>query len=300
MYRGFPLSALSLLRCPRDGKALSARFDKMDFVQSGSVTCIECKRNYPIADGIVRLLDPAELDEESRGNLAVFDKTSAAESFEHENSTGSLMEMAPTLQAVAPFKAMTALEYGCGNGRYTTQLAPGAALLVALDFSIAALRNVAGRADPSWNIALVQADCLRPITAPGSFDRILCTLTSNLPTKVARIELFQAAARTMKPDGRFVFSAHYYSLRDRLRGTPRSGYYQGHHIFRYLSGKRELTEETSCAFGSVRSSLILVTLPFARRLGLATVRASRWLERIPIINWLGEMLLITAEKPEIK
>jgi SAM-dependent methyltransferase len=295
MYNGFPKSALELLCCPADGAALHSAFDAA-FVQSGVVSCRHCATAYPIEEGILRLFDSSSLDRGNSENQAVFEHNSAAEGFEWELDSESRVEISSTLGALAPLDGCQLLEYGCGNGRYTVRMAPQVQLLIATDFSLAALRNVARRADASWNIALVQADCLRPLARPAVFDRILCTLTSNLMSKEQRCELFQAAARALKPDGRFVHSAHHYNLRAWLQRVPRSGYYNGHRIYRYLSGRRELADETRKAFESVECRPIKVSLPFTRRLGLAGAGALR-LEKIPLLNNFGELLLVTGCKP---
>jgi SAM-dependent methyltransferase len=298
MYRGFPTSALDLLCCPQDGAALYGAFDAA-FVQNGAVSCRQCATSYPIEDGVLRLLDPEALDRVSRENRVVFEYNSATEGFEQELTEESLAEIAPTMDALAPLEDCRVLEYGCGNGRYTVRMAPRAALVVAVDFSTAALRKVSGRADPTWNIALVQADCTRPLSQPGVFDRALCTLTSNLPSKAHRCDLFQAAARAIKPDGRFVHSAHHYTVRSWLQRVPRSGFYEGHRIYRYLSGGRELTEETRTAFEAVDCRPIVVSLPFTRRFGLTSAATSFQLEKIPLLNHFGELLLVTGRKPRL-
>jgi SAM-dependent methyltransferase len=189
-------------------------------------------------------------------------------------------------------------EYGCGNGRFTVRMAPRASLVIAVDFSLTALRNVSRRSDTAWNIALVQADCTRPVAQPATFDRILCTLTSNLPSRAHRCDLFQAAAAALKPDGRFVFSANHYNLRARLQRVPRSGYYdKDHRIYRYLSGGRELAEEARTAFKSVERRPIVVWLPFTRRFGFASAATSARLEKIPLLNHFGELVLVTGRQP---
>jgi SAM-dependent methyltransferase len=294
-YRGFPAAALELVRCPADGQKLE-RESCDQYVLDGRVRCSSCSRSYEINRGILRLLDHRDLDERSRENLATFDFNATVEEFGHEAQAASLKDLLPTMKALAPLQGQRVLEYGCGNGRFTVRLAPRAAILVAVDFSIEALRKVASRLDPAWNVALVQADCTRPIAARRSFDRILCTLTSNLPNREQRLTLFTMAARAVDPGGRFVFSAHHYGLRARLKRTVRSGYYEGHRIFRYLSGRGELARETMTSFREVKCRPISILLPLEGRIRLRP-EVSLWLEHIPLVNLLGELLLVTAKAP---
>jgi SAM-dependent methyltransferase len=297
MYRGFPSKALSLLRCPKDGQPLNADLE-LEYVMQGKVLCLSCARSYVIDHGILRLLDPDTLGPRSKDNLSVFNQNSAAEDFDYETELASSKDMLPTLDALHPCAGKQVLEYGCGNGRFTVRIAPVASLLVAIDFSIEALSKVRSRIDPLWNVALVQADCISPIAALDVFDRVLCTLTSNLPTRKQRLQIIRNASLALRSDGKFVFSAHYYGLRARVKRSPRAGYYERHHIFRYLSERRELADETRTAFHGVTCRPISVRLPFERQLCLNKISVARALERVPIINWMSDLLLVTAQWPK--
>jgi SAM-dependent methyltransferase len=297
MYRGFPAKALSLLCCPKDGQPLTSALDE-EYIVEGNVTCVRCAGSYAIKSGILRFLNPEDLDTASKGNLTVFSRNSLSEGFDREAELESLKDLLPTLEALSPCEGKHVLEYGCGNGRFTVRIAPVVSMLVAIDFSIEALYKVASRMEKSWNLALVQADCTRPIASPGAFDRAICTLTSNLPTRVQRLEVFRNAALALRADGKFVFSAHYFGLRARVKRSPRSGYYEEHQIFRYLSGRSELAKEARIDFRQVVCRPISVRVPFERQLRLANIIIARVLERVPIVNWMGDLLLVTAELPK--
>lgn len=298
MYRGFPASALSLLRCPKDGHPLHGVFDA-PYLMDGCVRCVECNNSYSIESGILRLMDGDALDEQSKGNLAVFDSVfSGPDHFGLETELQWLKDLLPTLEALSPFERKHVLEYGCGPGRLTARIAPTASMVVATDFSMEALRKLATRVESTWNVAIVHADCMRPIAAQGAFDLAISTLTSNLPTLEQRLKLVRSAAAAIRSDGKFVFSAHYYGLRAFIRRRPRSGYYDEKlRIFRYLSGRRELIKETKVGFKRVICRPIVVRVPFERSLRLADISTARALEKIPIINWMSDLLLVTADHP---
>jgi hypothetical protein len=76
-----------------------------------------------------------------------------------------------------------------------------------------------------------------------------------------------------------------------LRATP---YFL---LFIYLSGRRELTNEAKVGFKRVICRPIVVRVPFERGLGLADISIARRLEKIPIINWMSDLLLLTADHP---
>jgi SAM-dependent methyltransferase len=239
------------------------------------------------------------LDNESKENLTVFDHVfTGPNDFGLETELQWLKDSLPTLEALSPIEGKRILEYGCGPGRLTVRIAPMASMLVAIDFSMAALRTLATRVEPSWNVAIVHANCLRPIAAAGAFDRALSTLTSNLPTREQRLQLILSAAAAIRLNGKFVFSAHYYGLRALVRRRPRSGYYDDKlPIFRYLYRKRELINEAKAGFKRVTCRRIVVRVPFERGLRLADISIARRLEKIPIINWMSELLLVTSDNP---
>src|SRR5262249_19209910 len=151
-----------------DGHGLHGHSDG-PFIVNDVLNCTHCARSYPVADGIVRLLDSGELDQVSRTNLEVFDRNASIYGYKDETSDVSLMEMEPTLAALSPFQGMRIVEFGCGSGRYTVRLAPTAEIIVAVDYSLGVLRQLASRADPAWALALVQADCCTPVVAAASF-----------------------------------------------------------------------------------------------------------------------------------
>jgi SAM-dependent methyltransferase len=300
VYTGFPILLLTLLRCLREGGALELEAGTLvhdGHVQRGNLRCHACHALYPVEDGIVKLLDPSALDQESQHERALRDQPSAGDDTSWEQSPWSRMEIEPTLAALRPLSGLIVLELGCGGGRYTVLMADQAAAVMAVDFSHAALKKLGSRVASHWNIGLVQADCTRLGLAGKAFDRILSTLVSNLPSPAHRYAMFRLAADALAPSGRFVFSAHHHTLVSRFRRVPQAGRYHDGGIFCYLFRRRELFEETQKYFRGVQCRPIQISLPFADRLGLPLVALSRTVESIPLVNQLGQLLLVTATEP---
>ena len=170
--------------------------------------------------------------------------------------------------------------------------------LVALDFSLESLRKVAQRVDPADPILLVCADVSWFRAQPGAFDRVFSTLTSNLPTRELRDAMNRLAAEALKPDGAFVLSAHYFGLREWVRKEPKEGYYPGSKIFRQLFTKADLHAEMRPFFGQQRHERIQVMLPLLNQLGLAKFQSPRLAEKVPGVNLLASLLLVTARAPQ--
>jgi SAM-dependent methyltransferase len=237
------------------------------------------------------------LDSESDNERVRRDEGAVALDPSWETTPWNMMEIEPTLEASEPLSGALVLELGAGTGRYTVPMMQRGASLLAVDFSANSLDNLAARARPEWNIGLVQADCTRFATVPDTFDLVASTLMSNLPTAAHRAATLEVAASACKTTGKFVFSTHHYNIRSRLRGDPQSGYYREAAIYRYLFRRREIEAETRRHFGDVTCHPIQIAIPLAARLGLPVVRLSRLAERIPLLNGLGELLLVTARRP---
>lgn len=299
MNPGFPSDLLQLLRCPLDTGVLhlDATGQRDEFVRNGTLRCEGCQAQYAIADGIVQLFDPSALDSVSRHEHLRRDQGASRDSFKWEAAALSQMEVLPVMESLQPLAGTLVLELGCGKGRFTTRMAQSGAAVLAMDFSLAVLQTLAMRLQPGWHVGLVQADCTKVMVAPRSFNRVLSTLVSNLPTHDHVHAMCRVAAIALSDRGRFVLDAHHHSLRERIRKTPQRGEYPDSGIFRYLFQGAELTGICRQHFEQVRCRPMQVTLPLLGRFGLHPVVLSRGAERLPLVNQLGELLLGVAEGP---
>lgn len=302
MYQGFSFDLISRLRCPLDAGVLhlAGTAQHEGYILHGTLSCVECRTEYSITEGIVRLFDPSTLDRVSKHEHQRRDQGAAKDNFEWEGSASSQMEIVPTMESLQPLGGMSVLEVGCGKGRLTTIMARHSATIIAMDFSLAVLKRLASRVEPHWHIGLVQADCTKPAVASQSFQRALSTLVSNLPTFQHRHAMYRVVAEALTSDGRFVFNAHHHGLQQRFRNTPQAGHYPESEIFRYLFRRSEVVEECGMYFERVQCRPIQVTLPLIGRLGLQTVTFSRIAEKIPIVNQLGKLLLGVGERPRLR
>lgn len=299
MYQGYPSELIELLRCPKDAGVLGNTRAESSHTQlmDGALACAVCGNEVPIVDGIVRMFDPATLENVGGHEFQQREQGAAKDDFRWETAALSRMEMIPTLESMQPLDGMLVLELGCGKGRFTTLVAKSAASVVAMDFSLAVLTRLAARAEPHWRIGLVQADCTKSVVAPGGFQRVLSTLVSNLPTKGHRQAMYRVAADALAPDGKFVFTTHHYGLRQRLRGMPQAGHYAESGIFRYLFRSNEVVDECAEFFEHVRCRPIQITVPLADRLADQGVALSRVAETLPVLKHLRDLLLGVAELP---
>ncbi len=304
MISGFPISLIAAIRCTVDGEALvrAGESHPGDWIADGSLVCAKCHARYSIEEGILNMLDPTALDEESRHEQSLRDKGAGSGMltypawYEAENDAA---EIIPTIEALGLIDSPRLLEIGCGEGRYTTAMHDRCAMLLATDFSRESLRVLARNLPSSSATGLVLADITRLRTADRFFDAILSTLVSNLPTAEHRSTLYGMCARALKENGRFVFGTHHYGIRQRFAGVAQSGRYTEGGIYRYLFTSSEVRNELGIFFGKVAVRPILAYLPYARRIRLPLRAQSRILERVPYLKNLGELLLCTAEQPLI-
>lgn len=297
MSRGFPAPMIAWLRCRHDGGTLLPPARLPERIVYGVLRCSTCAREYPIEEGIVRLLDAGTLDAESSQERLCRDRYAREAGDAREPSAWDRMEIDPTLAACEPLDGACVLELGAGTGRHTLPMASRGAAVLAVDFSAASLRQLAARMPPDREIGLVQADCTQLAVEPRRFDRVVSTLMSNLPTLHHRAAIMRAAALACRPGGRFVFGTHHYGIRSIVMREVRSGCYDGAPIYRYLFRPGEIVSETRRYFDEVACHPIQIRIPFAARLGLPILTLSRATERVPLINELGELLLVVARSP---
>jgi uncharacterized protein YbaR (Trm112 family)/predicted RNA methylase len=299
MSAGLRPEFVSLIRCPADGaelRVVATSSTAAGHVVSGALTC-RCGQSFPIVEGIAVMLPRSQMNTDSEYEKSQRDIAATVDDFDWETAGASRSEMASTLAALGPCDGKTILELGCGRGRFT-RLMSGARAIVALDFSFESLRKVAARVAPDAPILLVCADVTWFKTQPGAFDRVFSTLTSNLPTREHRDAMNRLAAEALRPDGSFVLSAHYFGLREWLLKEPKGGYYPGSRIFRQLFTRAELRAEMAPFFAKQRLDRIQVTLPLIARFGMARWSSPRFAEKLPGVNLLASLLLVTARAPQ--
>jgi len=272
MGRSFPGEAIGLIRCPLHGSELAMAAD--DWVE-----CRAHRHAYPIDDGILKLLDPTALAAESAREHEIRDLETAQV---YDDRT---VETALTVDAMAPFGGRL-LELGCGNGHFTNKLCGAFRAVVAVDFSEPSLRMI----QDAPNVALVQADVCSLKIVPGGFDRVLSTLTSNLPSAADRAAMYQVAADAVGTRGSMVFSAHHHNL---FGPAPKSGRYRGDGIYRYLFSRRELQREAGRFFSRVEVQPMEVWCRGAGKLRRLVGEhvADGLLGRIPLLNSWAHLLL---------
>src|SRR5690242_7326088 len=222
----FPRGLLTLLRCSHDAGSLilaaELQSGPVGIVQ-GILTCTTCAAEYPIEDGIARLMH-GPLTRENDQEMALRDGQNTQlplgpfvpPPFGWRSLLSDLLEIPQHLDALKPDNCRV-LEIGCGDGRFTMLMAQMGASVLAVDFSMNSLRILGSRlpsgmaptayrlpcphskGDLRHHVGLVQADASHFCVAPRSFDRALCT--TPLDSREERMALYRTIAEALTDQG---------------------------------------------------------------------------------------------------
>lgn len=319
----FPRHLLPLLRCSRDAGQLSLcqefRSGAVGVIDA-SLRCTECSAEYPIENGIARLMTDA-LTPETEHEIALKDQEYAAmpDIFEPPPSGwrseyGDRIEIPQHLDALEPLEGCRVLEIACGDGRFTLLMAQLGAEVLAVDFSIAALHKLtdslpSGVAPTTYrvpprrpagsltaHVGLVQADAGHFHVAPRSFDRALSA--TPLDSRDERMRMYRTIAEALTDDGRFVGGVEHDDLNRRLLGLPLIRRYTPGGILLEHLDIPTMRRETAPYFSQLHFRPIRAHLPFVKRLPMkVAVFVALAVNYIPGLRRFGEILLLCAEGP---
>jgi SAM-dependent methyltransferase len=315
----FPRRFLSSLRCIKDASPLSvsaALQSDENGITEGTLQCAECFREYPIEDGILRLMSDS-LTKENHHEITLLNQAygSMPDDFEPpkvgwRSELNDRIEIPPHLDGLQLRPGHNVLEVGCGDGRYTVLMSELGAHVLAFDFCIEALKrtskNLAVGSAPTTfkviaaasrgEVGLVQADVTTLNLAPQTFDR--CISATPLDDRNERLRLFRVIAEALTNEGRYVCGVEYDDLYRRLFGLPvMRRYSPGGVLIEHLT-MTELKRETGAYFGRLDTQLIRVHLPLVHRLPLwLSTPFTRLAGSIPIIRQFGQIVMVTATRP---
>ena len=324
----FPRHLLPLLRCSSDASELICKE-----IQGGNIGVIEgilhcskCSEQYRITNGIACLLKAAKTaetlhemnlrDSEYKRMPLEFvpPERARAEASSWRSILSDAIEIPPHLRMLEPLNHRRVLEFGCGDGRFTMLMAQRGADILAVDFSIEALRLLArrlrsgvaptsfkvaslhGEADLTGHVGLVQADASEFHAAPSSFDVALSA--SPLDSRDERMQMYCAVAASLKDDGRYVAGVENDDLFRRLFGMPLARRYTPAGIFIEHFDINTLQREIAPYFYRLRFQFIRARVPLISGLPLKlAIFLSLLAVRLPLLRQLGEILLVRAECP---
>ena len=307
MVPQFPRDMIPLLRCNNDAGELAIAKELRgdgDGVLDAVLRCKSCGAEFRIEDGIARLL-PSQLSPEDKHEMSIrdtidYDFTNPGPFVPPPEGWRSvlsdMLEVPPHLNGLQCSPTNTVLELACGDGRFTKLIAETGARILAVDFSINALRLLAHRLPSAARVGRVQADINQLQVASRRFDRAL-TLTP-LDSRDERMTMYRKIADALTDDGRYIGSVEHDDLNRRLLGLPLVRRYSRDGILIEHLTMKTMRREAAPYFSNLRIRPIRPRVPIVAKLpkGLA-FPILRLIAALPILRQFGELLLLTAQRP---
>ena len=307
MANQFPRDMVPLLRCNIDSGELTIAKELRavaDGVLDALLRCRICGAESRVEDGIARLL-PGQLTAEDKHEMNIrdtidYDCTNPSSFVPPAEGWRSVLsdvlEVPAHLEELQTSPSHTILELACGDGRFTSLIAKTGARVLAVDFSINALRLLAQRLPAGARVGRVQADINQLHLASRAFDRVL-TLTP-LDSRDERMNMFRTIAQALTDDGRYVGSFEHDDLNRRLLGLPLVRRYSKDGILIEHLTTKTMRLESAPYFSIICVRPIRPRVPFAAKLPPGLARPLlRLVAALPFVRHFGELLLLTAQNP---
>lgn len=307
MSNHFPRDMVSLLRCNNDAAELALAEElrgDAHGVLDAVLRCKICGADFRIEEGIACLL-PDQLSAEARHEMRIrdtidYDCTNPSPFAPPPDGWRSLLsdmlEVPAHLHELQTMPSSTVLELACGDGRFTTLIAQKGARILAVDFSINALRLLAHRLPPGARVGRVHADINQLHLASHAFDRAL-SLTP-LISREERMHMYRTIALALTDDGRYVGSFEHDDLNRRLLGLPLARRYSKDGILIEHLTTKSLRCEAAPYFSKLRVRPIRARVPLVTNLPPTLAQPLlRLVAVLPFVRHFGELLLLTAQNP---
>jgi SAM-dependent methyltransferase len=307
MFQPFPRDMLPLLRCNNDAGELSIASELRgddNGVLDAILCCKICGTEFPIEDGIARFLPnqlrPEDSHEMNIRNVIDYDCANPGLFIPPPDGWRSvlsdMLEVPPHLKELQCSSASTVLELACGDGRLTTRIAETGARILAIDFSINALRLLPYRLPLGARVGCLHADINQLHVARRAFDRAL-SLTP-LHSRDERMTMYKMISDSLSDDGQYIGSVEHDDLNRRLLGLPQvRRYSKGGILIEHLTANN-MRREVAPYFSDLRIRTIRPRIPFVAKLPrVLAFRILQLIAALPLGNQFGELLLLTARRP---
>ena len=214
-------------------------------------------------------------------------------------SVRSQKEMPSTLKGAGELAGKNIIEYGCGTGRYTIELASRCENILAIDFSKESLLIIQNKIIDQKNVGLVLADIVPFKTKDDFFDiAFSAQVYEHIPSVEQRMSHLENVKQTLKPGGMVLFTAYHQDLRRKINKLPQEGRHPNGIFYHYFTAQ-ELCGEFSEYFTIQKIQPIDISLPLESRMNLpgnAKGLIARMAEKLPLIRNFGHLILIKAQK----
>lgn len=204
-------------------------------IETATLVCPGCNTEFPVEDGIPRLIPPSFLHSDSLGSdvddkkKEMMTRDRAARRYDSMKSLAMLsrIEKPVTLSFVDLNPGEIVAELGSGTGRFTLDLADAASEVVAVDFSVESLKVCREKRREDQSIHPLQADISHLPLRSGLFDKaVSCQVFEHLPSAEMRLSGLKEASRVLKDDGELTISVYGQFWFSKIFGK-KEGYHAG-------------------------------------------------------------------------
>ena len=164
-------------------------------IESGTLCCQACKREFPIVRGVPRFV---ELSNYADGFDFQWNKHALTQHDSHSKSTVSEDRFFNETKWARELPDEIILEVGCGSGRFTAQAISTGAMVLATDLSGAVDANHRIHKDAK-NLLIVQSDVYRMPFRKNSCDKVFCLGVLQHTPNVEKT--FRTLPEYLKPGG---------------------------------------------------------------------------------------------------
>lgn len=164
---------IRFLACPKCNKNLDLLDEKTDsdgYIESGTLRCSSCNKDYPIIRSIPRFVD---LDNYASGFGFQWIKHSKTQYDSFSGANLSETRFFEETKWPRNLSGEVILEVGSGSGRFTEQAASTGAMVLSMDYSIAVEANYKSNGKKD-NVLIVQGDIYQMPFKRNFFDKLLC------------------------------------------------------------------------------------------------------------------------------
>ncbi len=163
---------LKHLVCPMCKSILKLKVEKYDnvHIESGSLQCSECQRNYEILRSIPRFVP---LENYASGFGLQWTKHARTQYDSYSGANISEKRFFEETKWSRELIGQLVFEVGSGSGRFTEQAASTGAMLVSMDYSYAVEANYASNGTKD-NVLIVQGDIYKMPFRENYFDKLFC------------------------------------------------------------------------------------------------------------------------------
>jgi SAM-dependent methyltransferase len=257
---------------------------------------LKCSREYGVRDGILDMMDKTiDVAQEAKQEIIARDE----DAWTYDGFTDQdwyRLEIPSTMEYLSNLYEKVAVEFGCGTGRFTTEIVSRAKSLLAIDFSRDSLLVLCGKIPERKCLGLIQGDVTNIKLQKDEFEIAISTqVLEHIPSHNLRLNFLNMVRDSLALGGTFLCTAYYQDMRRRLKFQPREGFHESGVFFHYFN-RKELQRDFSKGFVISELHPFLFHVPLIWRLELNRRWLTSFFQKTPFLKEFGSLVLVKCFK----